>query len=85
MEFFAFLAYLILAIVYGYKTFEPAYNHKQMSYYEVKADTDNNKNLNENFKLKEQSDMERTINNEEVFEQAQQSPELKAENPSQNH
>lgn len=45
-----------------------------------------NNNINNNFNLNEnKSDMERTINNENVLEQAQQSPELTAENPSKNH
>ena len=56
-----------------------------MSYYEAKADTDNNKNVNDNFNIKEQSDMERIINNEEVLEQVQQSPELTTENLPKNH
>lgn len=84
MAFFAFLAYLILVIVHGCEIFEPA--HVQMEHNEVKTDMSANNNINNNFNLNvKTSDMERTINNEDVLEQAQQSPELTAENPSQNH
>lgn len=84
MAFFASLAYLILVIAHGCEIFEPA--HKQMEHNEVKADMSANNNINNNFNLNEnKSDMERTINNEDVLEQIQQSPELTAENPSKNH
>lgn len=83
MAFFASLAYLILFFVHGYEFYESV--HEQKEHYEAQAEM-NNTNEN-NFNLNERRpDMEVDTNIvKPELEEAQQSPELTAENPSKNH